>query len=432
MPIQTTDLINHFLQVRATSESLVAPLSPEDCQAQSMPDASPAKWHLAHVNWFFETFVLQHYEKDFKPWNPAYQALFNSYYNALGDKHPRPDRGLLTRPSLDEVMAWRRVVNERIQNVLTTCASTELLWIFRLGIEHEKQHQELLLTDIKHLFSCSGLYPTYKKSAIQALENERSLPKMCWLPGHSGIQEMGVKPQNIEFHFDNEAPRHSVYLNPYEMGHRLISNSEWQAFITDGGYDDYRWWLDAGWSWLKKEGVHAPLYWHTLHDQASIFTLHGNQALDLEAPVSHISYFEADAFARWKSATDANFKGARLPSEAEWECFVDQNVSVIPADSNIMESNLLTPLQTQVTQKPTQFFGDVWEWTSSHYMSYPGYQPWGGIAGEYNGKFMVNQMVLKGGSCLTPRSHVRSTYRNFFPTSARWQMTGLRLARDFT
>jgi ergothioneine biosynthesis protein EgtB len=430
MPTQTTDLINHFLRVRATTESLIATLSPEDCQAQSMLDASPAKWHLAHVNWFFETFVLQHFEKDFKPWNTAYQMLFNSYYNALGDKHPRPDRGLLSRPTLEEVLAWRRAVNERIQVLFTAQPSTDLSWIFRLGIEHEQQHQELLLTDIKHLFSCNALYPVYKKSVTQCFDNDSTLTKMAWLPGKAGVQEMGVSPAKTTFYFDNEAPRHSVFLNPYEMGHRLITNAEWQAFIADGGYDHYQWWLDAGWFWLKKEGIKSPLYWHTQHNKPHAFTLHGNQALDLMAPVCHINYFEADAFARWKNATDSNFKGARLPTEAEWECFVDREVCTIPSHSNLLESAELTPTRTLITNQPAQFFGDVWEWTSSPYMSYPGYQPWGGIAGEYNGKFMINQMVLKGGSCFTPQSHVRSTYRNFFPTSARWQMTGLRLARD--
>jgi ergothioneine biosynthesis protein EgtB len=432
MPTQTTDLINHFHQVRATTEKLIATLPPEDCQAQSMPDASPAKWHLAHVNWFFETFVLQYYEKDFKPWNSAYQKLFNSYYNALGDKHPRPDRGLLTRPTLAEVLAWRQAVNERMQGLVLKQPSAELLWMLRLGIEHEQQHQELLLTDIKHLFSCSALYPTYKKGSAQPLDPAYKVPEMAWLKGKSGVQEMGVSAQTSEFHFDNEAPRHSVYLNPYEMGHRLITNAEWQEFIADGGYDQHQWWLDAGWSWLKKEGVQAPLYWQTHHDTTQVFTLNGNQEIDLMAPVSHISYFEADAFSRWKSATDLTFRGSRLPTEAEWECFVQNEVPTLPAHSNLLESNLLTPTRTLVINQPAQFFGDVWEWTMSHYTSYPGYQPWGGLAGEYNGKFMVNQMVLKGGSCLTPESHLRATYRNFFPTSARWQMTGLRLARDAT
>lgn len=430
MPTQTTDLINHFLLVRATTESLIQTLSPEDCQAQSMPDTSPAKWHLAHVNWFFETFVLQHFEKDFKPWNSAYQMLFNSYYHAIGDKHPRPDRGLLTRPSLEEVLAWRQAVNERLQALFTTQPSADLSWILRLGIEHEQQHQELLLTDIKHLFSRNALLPAYRKNVTRSFTNNFVLPDMHWLPGKAGLQEMGVSPQSTAFHFDNEAPRHSIFLNPYEIGHRLITNSEWQAFIADGGYDNYRWWLDAGWSWLKSEGIRAPLYWHAQHDNPLAFTLQGNQTLDLLAPVNHVSYFEADAFARWKSATDAHYKGARLPTEAEWECFVDQNIQTIPSHSNLLESELLTPTRTHITNKPAQFFGDVWEWTSSHYMSYPGYKPWGGIAGEYNGKFMVNQMVLKGGSCLTPMSHLRTTYRNFFPTSARWQMTGLRLAKD--
>jgi ergothioneine biosynthesis protein EgtB len=429
MNTHTSDLIARFLETRQATENLIASLSPEDCQAQSMPDASPAKWHLAHVTWFFETLVLKSFEPEFKPWNAQFQMLFNSYYNAVGDKHPRPLRGVLTRPPLHEVIHWRKNINERITALLRTNDSNELAWIVELGIEHEQQHQELLLTDIKHLLSCNSLYPSYKLTPSTE-KYSSDIPEITWHDGPSGIQEIGFDESKAGFHFDNEAPRHPTYLQPYQIAQRLITNAEWLEFVADGGYQNYRWWLDAGWAWVNQENIEAPLYWHHVDGQPFTFTLHGLQTLNPSAPVSHISYFEADAFARWKSATDAKFKGVRLPTEAEWEVFVGASIPKIPTSSNLLESNMLEPMATSHGSAPAQFFGDVWEWTSSNYNPYPGYKPWGGIAGEYNGKFMVNQMVLKGGSCFTPSAHIRASYRNFFPTQARWQMTGLRLAKN--
>lgn len=428
-----TTLLNHFLEVRATTENLVLPLSPEDCQAQSMPDASPAKWHLAHVTWFFETVVLKSFEKNFSPWNNEFQVLFNSYYNSVGDKFPRPLRGLLTRPSLEEILLWRSNINKRISTLLESNPSSKCLWMIELGIHHEQQHQELLLTDIQHLLSCNSLYPAYTNSPQGvAVDYDHPSEKLLWIHGPSGIQKIGLDRTTKDFHFDNESPSHEVLLQPFAIASRLITNHEWQEFISAGGYQDYRWWFDAAWKWLEQENIDGPLYWNHVDNQQFCFTLHGNQPLDPSAPVSHISFYEADAFTRWKSATDPYFKGARLPSEAEWEVFVNHSIASTPEDANLLERYLYKPSPSTNKPHAQQFFGDAWEWTSSSYSAYPGYQAWEGIAGEYNGKFMVNQMVLKGGSCFTPRNHIRSSYRNFFPVTARWQVTGLRLAKNIS
>ncbi|MBU3627069.1 ergothioneine biosynthesis protein EgtB [Polynucleobacter sp. JS-Safj-400b-B2] len=397
------ELLIQFHSSRKYSVDLIANLSAEDCQAQSMEDASPAKWHLAHVTWFYEVMVLRAFEKNFSYWNPEFAVLFNSYYNGVGDKHPRSKRGLLTRPSLQQVLEWRKNIEDRLQSLLKENSSKELLWLIQLGINHEQQHQELLLTDIQHLFSNNSLWPIYNPQNIDTPSVEQPFK---WIEGISGLVQTGHSGNG--FHFDNEGPQHSALNQTHSIGNRLVSNSEWLQFIEDGGYDNFQWWLDAGWAWLKSEKISAPLYWNKDgHGQLLRFSLNGNTPLDLQAPVSNISYFEADAFARWSSQNFASFAGARLPTENEWESF---------AQSHFETSNDL--------------FGKVWQWTSSNYAPYPGYKPWGGIAGEYNGKFMVNQMVLKGSSAYTPKSHSRITYRNFFPTHARWQMTGLRLAKD--
>lgn len=396
-------LLEQFHLSRQYSIALIEGLSAEDCQAQSMEDASPAKWHLAHVTWFYEVMVLKPFEKDFVYWNPEFAFLFNSYYNGVGDKHPRSKRGLLTRPSLTEVLEWRKNIEDRLVKLLQKNFSTELLSLVRLGINHEQQHQELLLTDIHHLFSNNSLFPAYRSLGEHISPVE--IP-FKWIKGVDGLVEAGYDGE--EFYFDNEGPKHSVLNQMHSLGNRLIKNSEWLQFIEDGGYQNFQWWLDAGWAWRQSEEIFAPLYWQKDNqNQFFRFSLHGNTLLDLNAPVSNISYFEADAFTRWASKNLTGFSGARLPTEFEWESF---------AQSNFESSNDL--------------FGKVWQWTSSHYSPYPGYKPWGGIAGEYNGKFMVNQMVLKGSSAYTPAGHSRVTYRNFFPTHARWQMTGLRLAKD--
>lgn len=397
------ELLEQFRLSRKYSTDLILNLSPEDCQAQSMEDASPAKWHLAHVTWFYELMVLKPFEENFTFWNPEFAVLFNSYYNGVGDKHPRSKRGLLTRPSIAEVLEWRQNIEARVTKLLKEKASAELLWLIQLGINHEQQHQELLLTDIHHLFSQNALLPAYRPQDKQTSSIEKSFE---WLQGIDGLVNIGHEGDG--FHFDNEAPKHSALNQSHSLGNRLVSNAEWLQFIEDGGYQNFRWWLDAGWAWLQTEKILAPLYWNKdEQNQPFRFSLSGNSPLDMHAPVSNISYFEADAFARWASQNLTGFAGARLPTEFEWEAF---------ARSNLVEDSDL--------------FGKVWQWTSSNYNPYPGYQPWGGVAGEYNGKFMVNQMVLRGSSAYTPPGHSRLTYRNFFPTPARWQMTGLRLAKD--
>lgn len=397
------ELLEQFHRSRKYSLNLIEGLSAEDCQAQSMEDASPAKWHLAHVTWFYEVMVLKTFEKDFTYWNPGFAVLFNSYYNGVGDKHPRNKRGLLTRPSLKEVLEWRQNIEDRVSTLLNKNPSTELLWLMQLGISHEQQHQELLLTDIQHLFSHNALLPAYYAPSKQTSSFEKPFQ---WLQGVDGLVNIGHDGNG--FHFDNEGPRHSALNQAHSIGNRLVSNLEWLQFIDSGGYQDYRWWLDAGWAWLQVEKITGPLYWDKDSQNSNRhFSLHGSSALDLHAPVSNISYFEADAFARWASENINELGGARLPTEFEWEAFAKSN-----------------------TEACDDLFGKVWQWTSSNYTPYPGYQPWGGIAGEYNGKFMVNQMVLRGSSSYTTPTHSRISYRNFFPTHTRWQMTGLRLAKD--
>jgi len=406
IPYQTPsadELLEQFHLSRKYSTDLIQNLSPEDCQAQSMEDASPAKWHLAHVTWFYEVMVLKPFEENFSYWNPQFAVLFNSYYNGVGDKHPRSKRGLLTRPSLTEVLEWRKNIEERVTKLLKENPSPELLWLIQLGINHEQQHQELLLTDIHHLFSNNTLFPAYTTQSKKTPYVEKPF---LWLEGISGLVEIGHNSEG--FHFDNEGPKHSALNQKYSIGNRLVSNLEWLQFIEDGGYQNFKWWLDAGWAWLQSEKTTTPLYWNKEEQgQPLRFSLNSNTSLDPHAPVSNISYFEADAFTRWASQNLASYAGARLPTEFEWEAFAN------------LSPNLVDDL-----------FGKVWQWTSSNYNPYPGYQPWGGIAGEYNGKFMVNQMVLRGSSAYTPEGHSRVTYRNFFPTHARWQMTGLRLAKD--
>ena len=438
-------LAQRFARVRAQSVRLAEPLSAEDCQAQSMPDASPVKWHLAHVTWFFETFVLEAFEPQFKAYNPAFKVLFNSYYNAVGDKHPRPQRGLLTRPSLQEVMLWRQSVDARVNTLLASDDSKEIAVLVELGLEHEQQHQELLLTDVKHLLFCNGLRPVYRKA--WPLATVAPVP-MRWLAYAGGLAEVGNSGDG--FAFDNETPQHTQFLRPYALANRLVTHGEWLEFMQDGGYAAGRWWLSAGWDWRCNSQIAAPLYWsrpELVEAAASAgaspaadaqtgwrsFTLHGEVPIDPHTPITHISYFEADAFARWKSATHADSKGARLPTEFEWEAAVAPQQAALRSSGNFIESNALHPMPVaRASAGLMQALGDVWEWTSSSYQPYPGYQPWPGAVGEYNGKFMVNQYVLRGGSCATPASQARAQYRNFFPTDARWQFTGLRLARDGT
>jgi ergothioneine biosynthesis protein EgtB len=403
------ELAERFRQVRATTERLVAPLSPEDCLAQSMPDASPAKWHLAHTTWFFEAFVLAR-DGNHREFRPGYGFLFNSYYEAMGSRHPRGLRGLLSRPSLSEVLEYRAHVDGRILQWLKAGRGEDLV---ELGIHHEQQHQELILTDIKHMFGQNPLQPAYRSDPREPIATAPATER--GLSSKGGV--LAVGHEGPGFAFDNERPRHQVFVRPFEMATALVTNRAWKDFMADGGYTRAELWLSEGWQVAREQDWHAPLYWSRVGDTWVNFTLDGPRPVADAEPVCHVSYFEADAFARWR--------GRRLPTEAEWESVATTRA----ADGHFLESENLHPAPTPRPDAPVQLFGDVWQWTSSAYAPYPGYTPLPGAAGEYNGKFMCNQFVLRGGSCATPRTHIRATYRNFFPPHARWQFTGVRLAR---
>ena len=390
---------------RRLTLDLAAPLSDADATIQPFPDASPAKWHLAHTNWFFETFILRDHAPGYRPYDERFAYLFNSYYDGEGDRHPRPKRGMLSRPSLDVVRAWRSHVDEALDRILSKL-SPAALSLVELGINHEQQHQELLLTDILATFAENPLEPAY--GALTAASCHAAEP-LAFLRGREGIVEIGAPDGG--FAFDCERPRHQALLHPNAIANRPVTNGEWREFIADGGYRQPTLWLSEGWDWRQREAVTAPLYWR---DDASSFTLAGRRPIDMAAPVAHISFYEADAFARWA--------GGRLPTEAEWESFAQS------ADSNL--GNQLDSAGAVLPRPPGDIFGDVWEWTGSAFLGHPGFTPAPGTVGEYNGKFMSGQFVLKGASCATPRGHSRASYRNFFPPSARWQFTGVRLARD--
>jgi len=425
------ELADRFGRVRAATLALAAPLSPEDQVVQSMPDASPTKWHLAHTTWFWETFLLV--PAGVAPFDPAYAFLFNSYYEALGARHPRPQRGLLTRPDLDGVLHYRVYVDEHMQRLIARGgldrASRDLI---ALGLAHEEQHQELLLTDILHLFAQNPLKPAYRPDtpAIGANRPSSSAPAAhIDFPG--GLVEVGADAYDglAGFAFDNEGPRHKVYLQPFRMADRLATNAEWLAFMDDGGYARPELWLSDGWACVAAERWTAPLYWEKADGGWRSFGLAGPGPLELDAPVTHVSFYEADAFARWS--------GRRLPTEMEWEHVAsDPQMAGACADGAFRETGALRPLPlTETTERRGaqavhQMFGEVWEWTASPYAPYPGFRAAPGAVGEYNGKFMINQMVLRGGSCITPRAHIRASYRNFFQPHQRWQFTGVRLADD--
>ena len=411
------NLDNRFRLVRAATLELAEPLSPEDCVVQSMPDASPAKWHLAHTTWFFEEFVLQHAVPGYEFHDDQFRFLFNSYYNTVGPMHSRPHRGLLSRPTVAQVLAYRARVDERMNALLQRRdLSPGILDVITTGLHHEQQHQELLLTDIKHLFSCNPLLPAYTSARItrETAAPLRSSPMLQYCGFDGGLIEIGHRGDG--FSFDNELPRHRTYTDAFSLANRAVTNGEYLDFVRAGGYEDPIHWLSDGWSTVQREGWKRPIYWTPSLEEE--FTLTGSRELNPASPVCHVSYYEADAFARWA--------GARLPTEIEWE----QAAKDLPMRGNFVENQRWHPEAPRNEGRLLQMFGDVWEWTQSAYAPYPGFRPVQGALGEYNGKFMVNQLVLRGGSCATPTSHIRATYRNFFNPSARWQFTGLRLARS--
>jgi ergothioneine biosynthesis protein EgtB len=396
---------DRFLATRKLTLGLAAPLSDADATIQPFPDASPAKWHLAHTTWFFETFILRDHVEGYRPFDERFAFLFNSYYEAEGPRHARPRRGMISRPSLDEVRAYRAHVDEALERALPEL-SPQVLELVELGINHEQQHQELFLTDILTTFAENPTEPAYGELPEVACYATEPL---TFHRGREGVVEIGATEAG--FAFDSERPRHQTFLAPHRIASSKVTNGEWREFIADGGYGNPALWLSDGWAWVQQEGVETPLYWRR---EGSEFTLGGLREIDWAAPVAHVSHYEADAFARWA--------GARLPTEAEWEDFASS------ADPNV-GNQLDNP--GPVAPKPGgSIFGDVWEWTQSAFTSYPGFAPAEGAVGEYNGKFMSGQLVLKGASCATPRGHSRASYRNFFPPSARWQFTGLRLAKD--
>jgi ergothioneine biosynthesis protein EgtB len=411
-----SETLTFFRAVREATRKLAAPLSDADATVQSMPDASPAKWHLAHTTWFFEAMVLEPALPGYGAFDPAFRFLFNSYYEALGECQPRPRRGLITRPTLDAVHAYRRHVDAAIESLCQRAHSEALDALIELGCHHEQQHQELLLTDILHLFAQNPLRPAYAEA--KPLESPAPEPEPCgYVEFPEAVAEIGAAKEG--FAFDCERPRHRVAVERRLLADRLVTNAEWMDFIADGGYREPLLWLSEGWEKCRSEGWAAPLYWEKCDSEFWTMTLSGRRRVDPSEPVTHVSYFEADAFARWAQR--------RLPTEAEWELAA----APLAPEGNFVESGALRPAPTPPPNRGLrQMFGDVWEWTASAFAPYPGFRPLKGAPAEYNGKFMCGQFVLRGGSCVTPGSHMRATYRNFFPPDARWQFSGLRLAGD--
>jgi ergothioneine biosynthesis protein EgtB len=412
------EILAHFLRVRRVTEEICKPLKNEDYGIQSMEDVSPPKWHLAHTTWFFETFILIPHQKAYRPFHPQFRSLFNSYYKALGKHHPRTERGLLSRPTVEEVYQYRRAVKEAMEELLQDppALSQEIKNAALLGIHHEQQHQELLLMDIQHLLSSNPLKPVYQ--AFSGAREKIKAPSMRWVSFEGGLKEIGFEGEG--FSFDNERPRHRVFLEDYRLASRLVTNGEYLEFLESGGYEDPRLWLSDGWERLNTQDQ-APLYWEKNDGKWERFTLAGMQPVNVEEPVSHLSFYEADAYARWA--------GKRLPTEAEWECAAEQT----EIQGNFLESGYLRPRvcpSSKNEKELFQLFGDVWEWAQSPYSPYPRFKPSSGYFAEYNGKFMCNQFVLRGGCCFTPESHIRRTYRNFYPPHTRWQCSGIRLAED--
>ena len=399
-----------YQRIRSASIYLCRTLKTEDFVVQSMPDVSPTKWHLAHITWFFEHFVLQPHLSGYKVFRENFDYIFNSYYYSVGPMQLRPKRGLLSRPSVRTVTEYREHVDSAILSLLEKGVDASIEQLITLGLNHEQQHQELLLTDIKHVFSCNPLKPAVDPAAPAPA----SLPLVehRFMEGKSGLLEIGAASN--EFCFDNETPRHQTFVHEHQIGSRLITNGEYLEFIRDKGYSTVSLWLSDGWATINERAWNRPLYWN--EELSAEFTIAGERDIDLHAPVSHVSFYEADAYARWA--------GARLPTEAEWEVAASEQ----PVTGNFAESGFWHP--GAAADDEQQFFGDVWEWTSSSYAAYPGFKPLGGGLGEYNGKFMCNQMTVRGGSCVSSAEHIRASYRSFFYPDARWQFLGFRLAKD--
>jgi ergothioneine biosynthesis protein EgtB len=399
-------LLARYEAVRRATLELVRPLSAEDMQPQSMPETSPVKWHLAHTTWFFETFVLP------EPRSRELSFLYNSYYDAIGPRHPRAERGFVTRPSLEAILLYRRTIDERVLELLDRGLAPEVAARVELGLNHEQQHQELILTDVKHLFSRSSLGPSYRDAWVRPAAAPP--PPLKWIRFDERLAWIGAPEEG--FAYDNERPRHRAFVEAFDLSSRLVTAGEYREFVRDGGYERPELWLSEGWAARTRHGWEAPLYWSD--EGRSVFTLSGLEPITPGEPVAHVSWFEADAFARWKSA--------RLPTEEEWEVAA----RTYPVAGNLLERGLLHPAPAKGHEAIEQLYGDVWEWTRSVHAPFPRYHPAAGALGEYNGKFMSGSYVLRGGSCLTPASHVRATYRNYFAPETRWQVAGIRLARD--
>jgi ergothioneine biosynthesis protein EgtB len=424
-------LTERFEAVRRQTEALCLPLETEDYVVRSMPDASPTKWHLAHTSWFFETFVLVPHCSRYTPLDPAYAFLFNSYYVQAGERHCRAQRGLVTRPTVQQVYVYRAYVDAHVRRLLEEIGGRDshpALSLIELGLHHEQQHQELILTDLKHLFWTNPIKPSYHASAnASGRHASREVPELRWRSVAAGLQRIGHEGEGGGFVFDNEGPAHHVYLNDYRLASRLVTNGEYLAFIEAGGYRNPTLWLDSGWATVRERGWEAPLYWTRAQGEWMEFTLAGERPLDRAEPVCHVSYYEADAFARWA--------GYRLPTEAEWEVVATApTIGGGVAPSAALHPTALSDAHGEANENAevalVQLYGDVWQWTQSPYVAYPGYVATKDAIGEYNGKWMCDQWVLRGASCVTPSSHARRTYRNFFAADARWQFSGIRLARD--
>lgn len=408
---QRDDLMEQFRNVRRDTELICAPLAIDDYQVQSITETSPPKWHIAHVTWFFEEFVLSYFNSSYKPFHPRYAYLFNSYYETVGAMQPRAKRGMLSRPTVEEIYRYRRYVDDHMQSLALNLDESQwnkFCQRVTLGLHHEQQHQELLFMDIKHNLSVNPLKPAYYE---QRQTPPASQSPMQWIERQGGVQSIGH--QGDAFSFDNETPRHQVLLQDHQLASRLVTNGEYRDFMEDNGYQRSELWLADGWYLQKQTGWKQPLYWELQDSEWWQFTLGGMLKLNPHEPVCHLSFYEADAYARWA--------GARLPTEPEIECMLAEQ----PIVGNFVNHEILHPLPGE-----GQWYGDVWEWTASTYSPYPGFQPLAGSMGEYNGKFMCNQMVLRGGCCVTPENHIRATYRNFYYPHDRWPFTGLRLARD--